>query len=116
MGDLRPCYRLKKRKEFSHVFATGRSAAGNLMVVYSLSRDGGSVRVGFSAGKKLGNAVLRNRVRRRIKEIVRKFLPHLVPSRDLVVIVRAGAVKATCSELEKEFQLICRRLKLWSMP
>jgi len=83
------------------------------MVVYNLPGDGDRVRVGFSAGKKLGNAVLRNRVRRRVKEVVRKFLPHLVNGRDLVVIARSGAVGATFLELEREFQLVCRRLKLW---
>jgi len=111
---MRRSFRLKKRKEFSHVFGTGRSAAGKLMVVYTATREATSVRIGFSAGKKLGNAVLRNRARRRLKEMVRKVLPRLQGGRDLVVIARAGAVKATWPELAQEFQQICRRLKVWN--
>jgi len=113
---VRRSFRLKKRKDFSHVFGIGRSTAGRLMVVYTAPREATTVRIGFSAGKKLGNAVIRNRVRRRLKEMVRKVLPYLQGGRDLVVIARAGAVKATWPELEKEFQQICRRIKVWSEP
>jgi len=113
---VRRSFRLKKRKDFSQVFGTGRSAASSLMVVYTMPRESTSVRIGFSAGKKLGNAVVRNRARRRLKEMVRQFLPRLKGGRDLVVIARAGAVKATWPELEREFQQICRRLKMWSEP
>lgn len=105
-------YRLRKRALFSRVYGTGRSAAGRLLVLYVLPSDG-EMRVGLSAGRKLGTAVVRNRAKRRLREVVRKNLKQLAHGNFFVVIARTGVIKASLSEIEREFIAMAKRLKVW---
>ena len=65
---MKKTYRVKKEAEFQKVFETKNSVANRLFVIYSLEKPGQShFRVGISVGKKIGNAVHRNWVKRRIR-------------------------------------------------
>jgi ribonuclease P protein component len=82
--------RLKQRAEFLRAAAAGKKAAIGGVVLQVLRRDDeGPVRLGFTVTKKVGNAVVRNRTRRRLKEAARLLVPTL-PLRgvDLVLIGR----------------------------
>jgi ribonuclease P protein component len=82
--------RLKRRAEFLRVAAKGRKVAVHGLVLQMLARDdAGPVRVGFTVTKKVGNAVIRNRTRRRLKEAARLLLRDCPPQGvDLVLIGR----------------------------
>ena len=82
--------RLKRRAEFLAVASRGQKAAVHGLVLQALPRaDGGTARIGFTVTKKVGNAVVRNRTRRRLKEAARLlFRERAVASVDLVVIGR----------------------------
>ena len=82
--------RLKRRAEFLRVASRGRKAAVHGLVLQALARpDDGPARIGFTVTKKVGNAVIRNRTRRRLKEAARLLLrERSVPAFDLVVIGR----------------------------
>ncbi len=68
----RPPERLKRRAEFLHVAGKGRRASVHGLALQALSRgDGGPVRIGFTVTKKVGNAVVRNRTKRRLREAAR---------------------------------------------
>ncbi|MDE2444769.1 MAG: ribonuclease P protein component [Alphaproteobacteria bacterium] len=84
--------RLKRRQDFVAA-AKGVYQPMPAFVVQGLNRkDAGPARVGFTCTKKLGNAVTRNRIRRRLKEATRLCLgPHAKPGFDYVVIGRADA-------------------------
>jgi ribonuclease P protein component len=84
--------RLKKRAEFLRVAAKGRKAAVHGLVLQALARDdAGPARLGFTVTKKVGNAVVRNRTRRRLKEAARLLLREQpVQGVDLVLIGRDG--------------------------
>ncbi|MBJ8191075.1 ribonuclease P protein component, partial [Bacillus cereus] len=69
-------------------------------------------RVGISASKKIGNAVVRNRMRRIVKEIVRHHEHELVEQIDLIFIVRKGAVTMSYQELEKSVLHVLRKASL----
>ncbi len=71
--------RLKKRSEFLHVRHGKYKARGGLVVQMreTSSQTSADVRVGFTATKKIGNAVIRNRAKRRLREIARALLPEL---------------------------------------
>lgn len=91
---LASAHRLRRRSDFGRVYAKGRSFAGDLIVVYVLPTRGRLARVGFSVSRKLGGAVVRNRVRRRIGEAVRALLPRVPAGLDLVIVARVKAAGA----------------------
>ena len=92
-----PAIRLKRRAEFLRVAARGRKAAMPGLVLQALSRgDAAPARLGFTVTKKVGNAVVRNRTRRRLREAARLWLREQALSSaapcgvDLVLIGREG--------------------------
>jgi ribonuclease P protein component len=75
-----PAGRLKKRRDFLRVASRGRRAARPGLVLQAAAGDPGALRVGFTVTKKVGNAVVRNRARRRLKEAARLTVArHNVP-------------------------------------
>ncbi len=82
--------RLKRRAQFLHTAAKGRKVAVHGLVLQALTRnDDGPARIGFTVTKKVGNAVIRNRTRRRLKEAARLlFRERRVSGVDLVLIGR----------------------------
>jgi ribonuclease P protein component len=82
--------RLKRRAEFLRAAASGRKAALPGLVLQALARqDDGPARLGFTVTKKVGNAVVRNRTRRRLREAARLLLRDMpLQSVDLVLIGR----------------------------
>lgn len=87
--------RLSRSTEFQRVYRQGRSKANRYLVLYSFSRgeaaDDGS-RFGVSVGRKVGNAVVRNRVKRTIREALDQLEPELADGLDYVVLARAEIV------------------------
>ena len=82
--------RLTRRAEFVKVAGRGRKAARPGLVLQALPQPEAPLRVGFTATKKIGNAVVRNRARRRLREAARLVLQRLgVPGTDYVAIARA---------------------------
>jgi len=84
--------RIRVRRDFLRA-RNGRSVARPGLVVQMIAREPaeGPARAGFTASKKVGNSVARNRARRRLKEAVRQILPlHGLPGTDYVFIARSG--------------------------
>jgi len=105
-------YRIKKSKDFQDVFQNGQSTANRQFVVYVLKKkDQGHFRIGLSVSKKLGNAVVRNRIKRLIRQF---FLEHkeLVEQEvDYVIIARKPVVGMDYSEVKSSLQHVLRRAK-----
>ena len=95
--------RLSRRSEFLAA-AKAPSAAATSVVVQARKRDDGKAfRVGYTCTKKLGNAVIRNRIRRRMREAAKLVLPDLAkPETDYVLIGRMGAEKRPFEDLRKD--------------
>jgi len=117
---MRKELRLRNRADFSKVYRTGKSFANSQFVVYvSKQRIADPFRCGISASKKIGNAVVRNRMRRVIKEIVRQLEPKIAahaPQVDIIIIVRKPATSLSFSELEKSIQHVFKRAGLLEAP
>jgi ribonuclease P protein component len=87
-----PATRLKRRAEFLRVAAKGRKAPMPGLVLQALARDDdGPARLGFTVTKKVGNAVIRNHTRRRLREAARLVMrDQALHGVDLVLVGRAG--------------------------
>jgi ribonuclease P protein component len=98
--------RLTRRAEFLRAAAKGRKAPMPGLVLQALPReDAGPARLGFTVTKKIGNAVIRNRTRRRLKEAARLVLAEQpVAGVDLVLIGRAGTAKRDFTGLQSDIR------------
>lgn len=98
--------RLKRRPEFLRVAASGKKAAVGGVVLQALARfDGEPARLGFTVTKKVGNAVIRNRTRRRLKEAARLLLAERpVAGVDLVLIGRDSTRKRNFIALQGDIR------------
>ena len=94
---------LKENRDFRRLYGRGRSAVSDCMVVYTMRNRFGPGRLGITTGVKLGHAVVRNRLRRVVREIYRQHAPQLRENMDVVIVVRAAAVRAGYWEMERAF-------------
>ena len=99
-------YRLQKNKAFQYVYHRGKSVAcRDLVMLYAKGRG---LQVGFSVSKKVGNAVTRNLVKRRLREC---FRPHLgdVKNGLYVIVARPSAANATFQSLQKDVAYLLKK-------
>lgn len=101
---------LKKNYEFQRLYSKGKSAVTPYLVVYVRKTKKRTNRIGITVSTKLGKAVVRNRVRRRIREIYRLAEDRFLPGTELVVVARVRAVRASYQQLEKAFLDACGKL------
>ena len=103
---------LKKNYEFRRVYRKGKSGVSPLLAVYCCPNRRGRNRVGFTVSTKLGKAVTRNRVRRRMREIYRLSLPRLRQGYDIVFVARSRAVTADYQALARAWLRLCGKLNM----
>jgi ribonuclease P protein component len=95
-----PLQRLTKRAQFLFVRAGFRASRPTVMVEARRREDAGAIGLGFTATKKIGGAVERNRARRRLREAARKLLPQIgVPGVDYVLVARQQTPSAPWTAL-----------------
>ena len=103
---------LKKNSDFRRLYARGKSAATPCLVLYARPNKRGENRLGYTVSTKLGHAVVRNRVRRRLREIVRLNEPALKQGWDMVLVARGRSVNAPYRKLNASFLDACNKLGL----
>lgn len=118
MGDLthtdaglKKIQRLCRRKDFEKIFEEGRAFRGKNIKAFVLPNSLSFSRLGIVAGKKLGRAVERNRIRRLLRECFRLNKPLIGPGLDLVLVPRKG-FPTTFKEAEEEFKRLVSRFKM----
>ena len=102
-------HRLKRHKEFREVLGQGKSWAERSVALRVLERPDGGVRVGLVVSKRLGNAVARNRVKRRLREAIRKHVGDITPGHDLVFVARTPLATSSFRDLETSVERLLRR-------
>ena len=105
--------RLRKKQDFGKVYRHGRSFANAQFVVYWRRQTSpGCFRLGVSVSSKLGGAVVRNGLRRRVKEIVRLHAFKLQEGYDLILIVRKPSLSLSYKEMEGSVLHVLRKAGL----
>ncbi len=102
---------LKLNHIFRRLYATN-GLADPYLVLYARRNRSAQNRVGITVGKKLGKAVVRNRVRRRIREVYRLNEDKLLPGYDIVLVARSRAICADFSALTRSFLHLAKKAGL----
>lgn len=100
--------RILRRADFLAIYATGRRHVGRWLVLFVRPGERPAARLGVTITKKTGRAVVRNRLRRRLKELFRRSLA-FPGALDVVVNVRPGAEEAVFADLARDFERLARR-------
>ena len=108
--------RLTRASEFERVKQEGCAQRGKLMLLAALSvQNAGASRVGFVTTRRLGSATVRNRVRRRLREIVRRHQHDLREDFWIVLIARRDAADASYRALEDEWLRLAKRASILAL-
>jgi ribonuclease P protein component len=107
--------RLKKSGDFKKVREKGKSSQARLLRlgIFKLAENPPS-RIGIVTSKRLGGAVVRNKTRRRLREIARTHLPRIIPGLLIVIVAKPPAAEAAYDELRAEWLLLARRLSIFA--
>ena len=103
---------LKENHEFRRMYQKGASAVSGGMVVYCRKNRLGHNRLGVVSSVKIGNAVVRNRSRRRLREVYRLNSGALKQGYDIVMVSRAKTATAPWNDLNESFLRLCKKLNL----
>lgn len=106
--------RLRRRADYLRVQAAERRVALPGLLLQVAPGPTGSRRIGFTASRKVGNAVARNRARRRLKALAAEIMPgHAAAGHDYVLVARQATPSRDYAALRRDLESALRRLKLW---
>lgn len=107
--------RLKKRYQFDYVYKHGTRFSSKFVTIYVTPSKTNHIKVGFAVSKKIGHAVVRNKVRRRLREVVYPLVPKIKQANNLIVLAKEGITEASFENLKKQLnELITKAgLFLW---
>jgi ribonuclease P protein component len=100
---------IKKKREFTELFQSGTVFHDRHMVLYVAPGTGPLFRYGLCVGKKIGNSVQRNRIRRRLREILRQSASFLKRGCRMLIIARSTCKNAPFYLMKEEFHSLCAR-------
>ena len=103
---------LKRNHEFRRLYSKGKSTVSPYFVIYCRKTGRPVNRLGITASVKLGNAVKRNRARRRIRELYRTHEAELTAGYDIVIVARARSIYGRYCELARSFDQQMKKLGL----
>lgn len=109
---MKPTVTLKKNHEFRLLYRKGASAVTGGMVIYCRRNRLGHNRLGVTVSVKLGNAVIRNRARRRLREVYRLNQDRLRQGWDIILVARHRTLTVPWLDLNAMFLKLCQKLKL----
>lgn len=104
--------RLKRPQDFEAVRRLGKHWRDEMLVLSILPNELPHNRFGFVVSRRIGKAVVRNRIRRRLGASIRQWLPHLVTGYDVILVARPSVAGATYRELEASTGKLLRHAQL----
>lgn len=106
---LGAAHRMRDGRQFSHAVRRGRKAARRTLVLHAIEGTGGETSVGFVVSKAVGNAVVRNRVKRQLRHGMRERLDLIVSGTDIVVRALPAAAEADFDSLGRDLDRALER-------
>lgn len=103
---------LKENHLFRRAYNRGKTAADSRLALYVRGNGQKGCRLGLTVSTKVGCAVVRNRVRRRLREVYRLHEDQVLGGRDVVVVARVRAASSDYHQLEKSFLRLANKLDL----
>lgn len=105
-------YRVKKSKEIEAILKRHRVSSSPYFTIYIKEKENETnhFRYAMSVGKKIGNAVVRNQLKRQIRAVVRKF--NVIPNVDVFIVAKIKTKELSFQEIEKELMFLFRKQKL----
>lgn len=111
---MKKIYRIKKQDEFQKVLKKGNSFANRELVIYYMKNtEQAHFRIGISVGKKVGNAVMRNQIKRYIRQAVLELKDDIDPTIDFVIIARNPTKQMNFFMIKKSLQHLLYKQRLF---
>ncbi len=111
---MKQAQRLRSRADFDRVRREGRSWSHRFLVLVACRNELGVTRVGVAAGKRVGNAVVRNRAKRLMREAARVYYAQIAPGWDLVLIARNPIVPAKMQDVAAGLETLLHQAGLFA--
>ena len=109
--SLGPEERLRRRQDYLRAYRTGRRRGGRFATLFFVANQMGIARLGITASRKVGKSVVRQRLKRRVREIYRRWEHRRdLPALDLVVNLKPGAGEGEFADLRRELEHQLRTL------
>jgi ribonuclease P protein component len=106
-------FRISNRKDYNCIYKNGKKIQSRYIIVFIMDNHLEYNRFGIVTSKKVGNAVLRNQARRRLRAIIQKHMPELNQGFDLVIVARFNITEAIFAALEKDFIIAAKKARLF---
>ena len=103
---------IKENYEFRRLYSKGSSAVTPSLVMYCRKNGRGHNRLGVTVSTKLGKAVVRNRVRRQLREMYRLHLPEMKKGYDVILVGRVKAVHTPYAAMDRQYVQALQALEL----
>lgn len=111
---MKKAYRIKRNEEFQKLFNAGKSFANRELVIYYIKKTKQPhFRVGLSVGKKIGNAVMRNQIKRYLRESFISLEDNISPDLDLIIIARNPTINMNYHQIKRSLTHLLHRENLF---
>ena len=103
-------YIVKEHVDFTNIIQNGRYIRGKYFVIYYKKNELDHYRFGISVGKKVGNAVVRNKVKRQMRMIIDNYKKNYQNDMDYIIIIRNGYINGNYLEIKDSFENIINKI------
>ena len=110
---LKKEYRLQKKYQFNYVYRVGKTVSGKLFVLYFCPSKNKNVKIGISVSHKVGNAVVRNKTKRRIREAIRPHLKNIKTNFNIVLLAKTTIADSTFETMSQEIEFLLNKAQLF---
>ena len=108
---MRKLYVVKNERQFENIIKNGKVKKNKYYVIYSVDNSLPYDRFGISVGKKIGNAVMRNTYKRKLRAIIDNYKKYYINHKDYIIILRREAISKSYESLNKEFNILMNNKK-----